>query len=326
MDNKKIDEQAVQILRDVVVSGLKEQRSARRWKIFFRFTYVFMFFLFFLLFAGLLADGDNGEREALNEYTAVIDINGPIMVGMDANADSIISGLRSAFEDEKTKGVVVRINSPGGSPVQAGYVNDEIHRLRDIYPEKPLYAVITDLCASGGYYIAVAADKIYADKASMVGSIGVRMDNFGVSEAISRVGVERRLITAGDHKGMLDPFSPVNDFEVNHVQSMLNGIHEQFISVVKSGRGERLQDDPNIFSGLIWTGEQAQELGLVDGLGSTAWVAREVIGVEDLIDFTPEKDLFSRLSGGVSASISNVLFNVISKQSVQLNMNMLTLF
>ncbi|MEE8262454.1 MAG: S49 family peptidase, partial [Gammaproteobacteria bacterium] len=213
-----------------------------------------------------------------------------------ASADNIVSGLRAALEDSKTAGVILRINSPGGSPVQAGYVNDEIERLRDIYPEIPIYAVISDTCASGGYYIAVAADKIFVNKASIVGSIGVVLDGFGYLGAMEKIGIERRLMAAGKHKGFLDPFSPLQPDDVRHVQLMLDNIHSQFVKVVKEGRGDRLKDDQKIFSGLIWTGEQSLELGLVDALGSAGYVAREVIGAEEIVDFTPTESYFDRFA------------------------------
>ncbi|MEN9423778.1 MAG: hypothetical protein RL122_1161, partial [Pseudomonadota bacterium] len=220
----------------------------------------------------------------------------------EASGDLIIPALKEAFEHEKTKGVILRINSPGGSPVQSGIINDEIRRLKAAHKEIPVYAVVSDLCASGGYYIAVAADKIYADKASIVGSIGVRMDNFGAVGLMEKLGVERRLYTAGANKGMLDPFLPENATQVAHVNNMLNTTHQQFINVVKEGRGERLQNNPDIFSGLFWTGEDAIKLGLIDGLGSDAYVARELIKAEEMVNFTTEKDLLQRLSERVETS------------------------
>ena len=307
---------AMQALKDIALLNLKEQRSARRWRIFFKLFFIGFFLMGFLLL--LAANQESSDKDTLEAYTAVVEINGPIMIGTTADADSVISSLRAAFEDEKTKGVVVRINSPGGSPVQAGYINDEIYRLREEYPDTPLYVVVADICASGGYYIAAAADKIYADKASLIGSIGVRVDGFGLVNALEQLGVERRLLTAGEHKGMLDPFLPEDSVEVGHMKRMLANIHQQFIQVVKKGRGDRLQDNPDIFSGLIWTGEQAQKLGLIDALGSTAWVAREVIGVEDTVNFTPEKSLFDRLSSSVSASLEHLFFKVSQNQQAVL--------
>jgi protease-4 len=216
----------------------------------------------------------------------------------------VIPSLKKAFDNPKTKAVVLRINSPGGSPVQAGQINDEIRRLRAKYKDIPVYAVISDICASGGYYIAVAADKIYADKASLVGSIGVRMDNFGFVEAMNKLGVERRLLTAGENKGMLDPFQPLNPKEVDHVKTLLNTTHQQFINVVKQGRGERLKNNPDLFTGLIWTGEGAKDLGLIDELGDERYVAREVIKAPTMVNFTSEKDFFDKVGERLGTSVS----------------------
>ena len=292
--------QAIQALKDVAMEGIKEQRRARRWGIFFK-----LFFVAYLLIGlfALLGSGASESKLALDgDITAVVDINGVIMDGAEASGDLIIPALKEAFEHEKTKGVILRINSPGGSPVQSGIINDEIRRLKAAHKEIPVYAVVSDLCASGGYYIAVAADKIYADKASIVGSIGVRMDNFGAVGLMEKLGVERRLYTAGANKGMLDPFLPENETQVAHVNNMLNTTHQQFINVVKDGRGERLQNNHDIFSGLFWTGEDAIKLGLIDGLGSDAYVARELIKAEEMVNFTTEKDLLQRLSEKVEAS------------------------
>jgi len=215
-------------------------------------------------------------------------------------------------------GVILRINSPGGSPVQSGYVYDEIRRLRKEYPQTPLYAVVGDMCASGGYYIAAAADEIYADKASVVGSIGVLMNGFGFVEAMEKLGVERRLLTAGAHKGFLDPFSPAQPDEIAHIQSLLGDIHEQFIHAVKEGRGDRLQDDPSLFSGLVWTGEQAVKLGLVDGLGSAGHVAREVIGEENIMDFTPRPRYFEKLAANLGAAVASRMSTALGLDSMRL--------
>ncbi len=233
---------------------------------------------------------------AETQHTALGELAGVIADGEEASADNIVSGLRAAFENNNSAAVILRINSPGGSPVQASYINREITRLREMHPEKPIYAVVTDICASGGVFAAVATDKIYADKASIVGSIGVRMDGFGFVDAMEKLGVERRLMTAGEHKGLLDPFQPENEFEKQHIQSLLDEIHQQFIDVVVEGRGDKLAKDKNMFSGLFWTGEQALELGLVDGFGSASYVAREVVGVEDIQDYTFREDIFQRFA------------------------------
>lgn len=297
--------QAIQALKDVAMESIKEQRRTRRWGIFFK-----LFFVAYLLI-GLIALIGSGASDtkltAADKITAVVDINGVIMDGAEASGELVIPALKEAFEHEKTKGVILRINSPGGSPVQSGIINDEIKRLKAKYKEIPVYAVVSDLCASGGYYIAVAADEIYADKASIVGSIGVRMDNFGAVELMEKLGVERRLYTAGANKGMLDPFLPENTTQVAHVNNMLNTTHQQFINVVKEGRGERLQNNPDIFSGLFWTGEDAVKLGLIDGLGSDAYVARELIKAEEMVDFTTEKDLIQRLSERVETSVQALI-------------------
>jgi protease-4 len=252
------------------------------------------------------------EQGAEDSHTALVELKGVIAPDKEGSADNVISGLRAAFESENAKGVILRINSPGGSPVQAGYINDEIRRLRKKHPDMPLYAVVSDVCASGGYYTAVAADKIYADKASIVGSIGVRMDGFGFVEAMDKLGIERRLLTAGEHKGFLDPFQPVKERDVEHVQELLHDIHTQFINVVKAGRGDKLKDDPAIFSGFIWTGEQAVDLGLVDELGSSSYVAREVIGAETIVDYTREEDLLEKFSKRLGTALGRGLGEILS--------------
>lgn len=299
--------QAIQALKDIAMEGLKEQRRARRWGIFFKLLFVAYLLIFVIALFGI--NTPNSKLATADEITAVVDIEGVIMDGAMASADMLVPSLQEAFEHEKTKGVILRINSPGGSPVQAGIINDEIKRLKSQHKDIPVYAVVTDLCASGGYYIAVAADEIYADKASIVGSIGVRMDNFGFVDAMDKLGVERRLYTAGANKGMLDPFLPENEAQVAHIQKMLDTTHQQFINVVKDGRGERLQNNPDIFSGLFWTGETAVGLGLIDGLGSDAYVARELVKAENMVNFTAKKDLLQRLSERVETSISTWLGN-----------------
>ncbi|HKK13544.1 MAG TPA: S49 family peptidase [Gammaproteobacteria bacterium] len=288
------------LLNRLLFATLNEQRRARRWGIFFK-SLLFLW-LFALLFA-ISAQRFGPQALHPGRHTAVVDVDGIIADGARASADRVISGLRAAFDDSHTAGVIVRINSPGGSPVQAGYINDEIRRLRKLHPRIPVYAVVTDICASGGYYVAVATDKIFADQASIVGSIGVRMDSFGFVDALKKLGVERRLITAGAHKGFLDPFLPEKPAEVAHVKQMLEQIHQQFIQAVKRGRGDRLADDPDLFSGLVWTGAEGVKLGLVDALGSPRYVARQVIGAPRMVDFTPRRDLFERLSREVGTSV-----------------------
>jgi protease-4 len=292
------------LLNRLAFAAITEQRRARRWGILFKIL-IFVY-LFGIMFA-YRSDSWESVKAKATRHTALVEVQGIIAAEGEASADTVISGLRAAFEDKKTAGVIVRINSPGGSPVQAGYINDEMRRLREAHPDKPLYAVVTDMCASGGYYIAVAADEIYVDKASIVGSIGVRMDSFGFVDTLEKLGIERRLMTAGEHKGFLDPFLPSNPDDVAHVQGLLDGIHTQFIDTVKAGRGERLKQDERIFSGLIWTGEQGIELGLVDGLGSASYVARELIGEEEIVDFTPRPDFFEKFTRGIGASMANTL-------------------
>lgn len=292
-----------ELIERLATFGLKEQRNRRRWGIFFKVLLV----AYILVLSWQALPGFFGE-DALTggRHTALVDIYGEISDATEANADSIIAGLRDAFEAKQTAGVILRINSPGGSPVQAGYVNDEMTRLRSLYPNIPLYAVITDMCASGGYYIAAAADHIYADKASVVGSIGVLMNGFGFVGALDKLGIERRLLTAGEHKGFLDPFSPAKDDDVRHIQGLLNAIHTQFIATVKKGRGDRLKDNPEIFSGLVWTGEQGVALGLVDGLGNSSYVARELIGEQKIVDYTHRPPLFDRFAERLGVALARV--------------------
>lgn len=309
-------QQAVEALKTIALETVKEQKRARRWGIFFKLFFVAYLLGTLFLFFGSFGGKANDALADADEITALVDVNGVIMAGSEASADMLAPGLRKAFGHEKTKGVIIRINSPGGSPVQAGYINDEIRRLKEKHKDIPVYAVVSDMCASGGYYIAVAADEIYADKASLVGSIGVRMDSFGFTEAMKKYGVERRLYTAGSNKGMLDPFLPENDAQVAHVEDMLDVTHRQFIQVVKEGRGDRLQDEPEIFSGLFWTGETALELGLIDGLGSAGHVAREVIGAEKVVNFTVQKDLIQRLADRVSASLKVLMLGETAPRTV----------
>jgi len=276
---------------------LKEQRSARRWRIFFRLSWL-------LLFIALAVYLFRAEAPAANSpsHTAVVELKGEIASGADASAEFVIAALRSAFEDTGSKAVVLLINSPGGSPVQAGMINDEIVRLKVLH-KKPMYAVVEETCASAAYYIAAAADKIYVDKASIVGSIGVLMDGFGFTGAMEKLGVERRLLTAGENKGMLDPFSPMSDRQRAYAQSMLDQIHKQFITVVKEGRGNRLKETPDTFSGLFWTGQQAVEMGLADGLASVDHVARDVVGAEEIVDYTRRDNVAERLAKRFGAAM-----------------------
>ncbi|MEQ8290021.1 MAG: signal peptide peptidase SppA [Gammaproteobacteria bacterium] len=292
------------IVNELARELLVEHRRNRRWGIFFKALFALYILAFFIIY--LVNNAQLGTLSS-EKHTALVEINGIISSTSDARADFVVTGLRRAFENEQTKGVILRINSPGGSPVQAGYINDEIKRLRGEYPDIPVYAVISDMCASGGYYIAAAADEIYANKASIVGSIGVVMAGFGFTEAIDKLGIERRLLHAGDNKGFMDPFQPLKADEQQHVQTMLDDIHQQFIDVVKSGRGNKLAADEKIFSGLVWTGEESIKLGLVDGLASASQVARDIIGAEDIIDFTRHENYLDRFARQMGASLVNAI-------------------
>ncbi|MBF8781290.1 S49 family peptidase [Pseudomonas fulva] len=295
------------LLETTLLASVREQRRARRWGIFFKLlTFAYLFGLL-VLFSPLIDLEKTASGGA--SHTALVEVRGVIADQEAASADNIVGSLRKAFEDAGTKAVVLRINSPGGSPVQAGYVYDEIRRLRTAHPQIKLYAVIADLGASGAYYIASAADEIYADKASLVGSIGVTAAGYGFVGAMEKLGIERRTYTAGEHKAFLDPFLPQKPEETEFWQGVLNTTHQQFIASVKAGRGERLKDKkhPELFSGLIWTGEQAKALGLVDGLGSVSYVAREVVGEKTLVDFTVQESPFDRFSKRLGASVAEHL-------------------
>jgi protease-4 len=286
-------------LEKLAFAALREQRAARRWRTFVRLAWL-AFFIALVWFAVTRAVPSSTKT---GPHTAVIEIQGEIASGRDASAEFVVESMKSAFEDDGAKGIVLLINSPGGSPVQAGIINDEIKRMRAKY-NKPIYAVVEESCASAAYYIAAATDKIYVDKASIVGSIGVLMDGFGFTGLMDKVGVERRLLTAGENKGFLDPFSPMTDAQKAFAQQMLEQIHMQFINVVKSGRGDRLKTDtPGLFSGLFWTGQQAIELGLADQLGNVDYVAREVIKAEDVIDYTRRDNVAERLAKKFGAAL-----------------------
>ena len=292
-----------ELISNLAMGALKEQRRARRWGIFFKLFMV----TYLVVFLIVLIPGSETGLTSSKSHTAIIELRGVIADNAEASADNVVTSLRDAFEAKHVSGIIMRINSPGGSPVQSGYIYDEIKRLRGIYPDKRLYAVISDMCASGGYYIASAADEIYADKASIVGSIGVVMSGFGFVDGMEKLGVERRMLTAGESKGFLDPFSPLKDKDVAHIKSMLGNIHQQFIDVVKAGRGDRLKSDEALFSGLVWTGEQSVELGLIDGLGSASYVAREIIGQEKMVDYTIKPDPFEQFAGKLGIVMAETL-------------------
>ncbi|AZD14732.1 signal peptide peptidase SppA [Pseudomonas chlororaphis] len=301
------DDKSWKLLEKTLLAGVQEQRRSRRWGIFFKLlTFVYLL-VALALFTPLMDMEKTATRGA--GYTALIEVTGVIADKESASADNIVTGLRAAFDDSKVKGIVLRINSPGGSPVQSGYVYDEIRRLRGLHPDIKVYAVISDLGASGAYYIASAADQIYADKASLVGSIGVTAAGYGFVGTMEKLGVERRTYTSGEHKSFLDPFQPQKPEETQFWQGVLDTTHRQFIASVKQGRGERLKDKdhPELFSGLVWSGEQALQLGLIDGLGSASSVARDVVGEKELVDFTVQESPFDRFSKKLGASVAEHL-------------------
>jgi len=282
----------------LVFATLNEQRAARRWRTFRSFAW--LLFLVFLIWAFGFRGAPKADKTL--PHTAVVEVKGEIASDSDASAEFIVAAMRAAFEDAGAQGVVLLINSPGGSPVQAGIVNDEMRRLKAKY-KKPVYAVVEESCASAAYYIAAGADQIFVDKASIVGSIGVLMDGFGFTGLMDKLGVERRLMTAGENKGFLDPFSPQTDRHRQHAQAMLDQIHKQFIDVVKAGRGKRLKDTPELFTGLFWTGQQAVDMGLADHMGNLDFVAREVIKAEELVDYTRRENVAERLAKKFGASV-----------------------
>jgi len=277
---------------------LRDRRSERRWRVFFRLAWLL---LFGVIAWSFVASRGHGNAPS-GPHTALIEVRGEIAAGAEASAENLFPGLKSAFEDAGAQAVVLRFNSPGGSPVQSGLINDEIRRLKALHKKK-VYAVVEETCASGAYYIAVAADEIYADKASVVGSIGVLMDSFGAVGAMEKLGIERRLITAGENKGIGDPFSPLPPKQRAYLQTTIDQIHQQFIAVVREGRGKRLKETGDTFSGLFWNGEQALENGLIDHLGSLDYVAREVIKAEEVIDYTPKENVAERLAKRFGASV-----------------------
>jgi len=297
-----------EVIAEFAFAALKERRTARRWGIFFKllaFAYVTVLLL-------ALVDWDT-STEALGgaRHTALVELNGVIEARGESSAERVNAALQLAFKDKNTQGVVLRINSPGGSPVQAGIIYDEIRRLRALYPAIPFYAVVEDISASGGYYVASAADRIYVDKASIVGSIGAIMNGWGFTGAMQKVGVERRVIAAGDNKDFLDPFLPLNDKHKQYAQALLDEVHQQFIDVVRKGRGKRLKESPDMFSGLIWTGSKSVELGLADGLGSLDWVAREVVKAERIVDYTQKQNIAERVARRFGAVAAQALIKVL---------------
>ncbi len=294
------------IVEKLAFAAINEQRRTRRWRIFF----ISLFFIYLFSIPLLMIGKLDFDIETSQKHTALVDLYGIISSESEASADKVVTALRDAFADKNTAGVILRINSPGGSPVQSSYIYMEMKRLREKYPNIPLYSVISDLCASGGYYVAVGADRIYANESSIIGSIGVIMNGFGFEGTMKKLGVERRLLTAGEHKALMDPFSPVDEVEKAHLQLMLGEIHQDFIKTVREGRGDRLPRDEALFSGLVWTGEKARELGLIDEFGSAGYVAREVIKAEDIVNYTQQKDIIGRISDNLGVAIVNQLSKI----------------
>ncbi len=292
--SRPFDSAVEQLARDY----LRDRRSERRWRVFFRILWLLVLFLLLWSFV-------SARRAAMapsGPHTALIEVRGEIAYDMEASAENLVSALKTAFEESSAQAIVLRINSPGGSPVQAGIINDEIRRLKALHKKK-VYAVVEEMCASGAYYIAAAADEIYTDKASIVGSIGVLVDSFGFVGAMQKLGVERRLLTAGENKGIMDPFSPLNERHRAFLQSTIEQIHGQFIRTVKEGRGKRLHESPDLFSGLFWSGEQAVKMGLADHFGNLDYVAREVVKAEEIVDYTPKENIAERLAKRFGASV-----------------------
>lgn len=296
------DADSNQVLAAIAQDYLKERKSKRRWG-----TVIKLLIVGYLLFTIVLVTKGDKTVAYSQPHTAMIELNGVIGTEVGISAKDFNQNLRQAFEANHAKGIILKINSPGGTPVQAAEINQEILRLRVKYPEKPFHAVVSDVCASGGYFIAVAADSIYANRSSIVGSIGVRMDGFGFVEAMKKFGVERRLLTAGNNKGMLDPFSPVSPQQKQHAEKMLRQVHQHFIDAVKTGRGDRIADNPAIYSGLFWSGEEAKTLGLIDEFGNADMVAREVIGAEKIVDYTARPNVLDKFARQLGASVGQVL-------------------
>ncbi|MFT5397228.1 MAG: protease-4 [Gammaproteobacteria bacterium] len=302
-----------EIVHKLAFAALKEQTRARRWRIFF-----LMFFVVYLtVITSIFLIGDDSGGIVGNadgsKHTALVRLSGVIASGEEAGADNIVRGLKAAFKHKNTAQVILEINSPGGSPVQSAYIYDEIRRLKEIHPDIPMYTVVADIAASGGYFVAAASDKIYVNRSSLVGSIGVRMDNFGFVEMMKKLGVERRLLVAGENKGLFDPFLPENKAQVAHLQSMLDEVHQHFIDAVKQGRGDRLVESDGLFSGLVWSGERALALGLVDGYGTTPGLAR-LAETEKVIDFTPETELLQRIADRIGSSAGQQISEQIGGQ------------
>ena len=304
-----------EIIEKLALAAITEQTRARRWGVFFKsLMFVYLIAVFGIAIYPKISKDIGGDGK---DHTAVIDVIGMIADGKDANADSIIESLRNAVKDEHTKGIILNANSPGGSPVQSSYVYEEIRKIKKEHPKLPIYAVVSDMCASGCYFIVSASDKIFVNPSSLVGSIGVIMDGFGFVDGMQKLGIERRLFTAGAHKAMLDPFSPPKEDESRYVQSLLNQVHQQFINAVKAGRGDRLKENPDMFSGLVWTGEEGVKLGIVDAVGNQDYVAKELIGAEKRVDFSRQEHLLDKIADKLGASFGHAIGSLVQGVSVR---------
>ena len=303
------------IIEKLALAAVTEQTRARRWGVFFKsLIFIYLFAVFGMaIYPKIKMDIGVDSKY----HTAVIDVVGVIAEDKDANATDIIESLRDAVKDTHTKGIILHSNSPGGSPVQSAYVYEEIRKIKKERPDLPVYAVVSDMCASGCYYIASASDKIFVNQSSLIGSIGVLMDGFGFVDIMQKMGVERRLLTAGAHKAMLDPFSPPKEYETKYMQGLLDEVHQQFISAVKAGRGDRLKETPEMFSGLVWTGEAGVKIGVADGFGNDDYVAKEIIGAEKLVDFTQQGSLLEKMSGKLGASFGHAIGSLIQSPSLR---------
>ena len=304
-----------EVIEKLAFAAITEQTRTRRWSVFFKS----LLFLYLVVVFGLAMYPKikTGIGTAGDDHTAVIDVVGMIAEDKEANAASIIESLRDAVKDPHTKGIILHSNSPGGSPVQSSYVYEEIKKIKKAHPKLPIYAVVSDICASGCYYIASASDKIFVNPSSLIGSIGVLMDGFGFVDVMQKVGVERRLLTAGAHKAMLDPFSPPKEDETKYMQGLLDQVHQQFIGAVKAGRGDRLKETPDMFSGLVWTGEAGVKLGVADGFGNDDHVAKDIIGAEKLVDFTQQGRLIDKIAGKLGASFGQAIGSLIQAPSLR---------
>jgi len=304
-----------EVIKKLAMAAITEQTRARRWSVFFKsLMFAYLIALFGVAMYPSIKEGLETETK---DHTAVVDVVGIIAEDQDTNAASIIESLRDAVKDKNTKGIILHSNSPGGSPVQAAYVYEEIRKIKKEHPDLPVYAVVSDICASGCYYIASASDKIFVNQSSLIGSIGVLMDGFGFVDIMQKLGVERRLMTAGAHKAMLDPFSPPKEDETKYMQGLLDQVHQQFIGAVKAGRGDRLKETPEMFSGLVWTGEAGVKLGVADGFGNDDSVAKDIIGADKLVDFTQQGRLLDKIAGKLGASFGQAIGSAVQLPSLR---------